>query len=414
MQFGSSLTDQILSVAGMFLANIALARVQSKQEYGMFALSYSIYTFLTGLHNAAILEPYSIHGPGRYHGYFPEYSRVMSGTNALFGCVLSALLFLTWAVLRLTVPSLASRSLLGLALSVSVLLTATFVRRTLYLRGRPDLAAKFSIAFFIALVLLLFFSVRLGLLNGLSVFLICAASWIVAGISIRSELPGITGDRTFHTHEPNHWSEHWKYARWVLATACVFQLTNQGYYWLVAGFLSLKEVGELRAMYILTAPIDQIFVALSLLILPMMAFRHASRQGSQLVSLWKFYGVFTCGVAFLYAIAIWFMRKPLIHTVYGGKFDDVATLLGTLALLPLIMAVGNGLNIALKSIERPDVVLCAYLASGLGTFAMGIPLVMHFGLRGAVYGMLCSAGVYTATMLIGFLVRPYPNAAIGA
>ena len=64
---GFSTVDQALAVGGMFLANIALARVRSKEEYGIFALSYSIYTFLTGLHNAAILEPYTVLGSGRYH-----------------------------------------------------------------------------------------------------------------------------------------------------------------------------------------------------------------------------------------------------------------------------------------------------------------------------------------------------------
>ena len=66
-QFGFSLTDQALSVGGMFLANVMLARVRSKEEYGVFALSYSIYTFLSGLHNAAILEPFTVYGAA--HGF---------------------------------------------------------------------------------------------------------------------------------------------------------------------------------------------------------------------------------------------------------------------------------------------------------------------------------------------------------
>ncbi len=123
-QFGFSLTDQVLAVGGMFLANIALVRAQSKEEYGMFALSYSAYTFLTGLHNALILEPYSIHGPGRYREHLAGYSRLMSRSNAALGGGLTAILLSLWAVLRWRAPGLASRSLLGLAITASVLLTA--------------------------------------------------------------------------------------------------------------------------------------------------------------------------------------------------------------------------------------------------------------------------------------------------
>ena len=72
-QVGFSVTDQAFSVGGMFLINVALARTQTKEEYGMFALCYSVFTFLSGLHNAAILEPYTVYGSGRYSNRFSEY-----------------------------------------------------------------------------------------------------------------------------------------------------------------------------------------------------------------------------------------------------------------------------------------------------------------------------------------------------
>src|SRR5437879_665050 len=166
----------------MFLANVLLARVRSKEEYGMFALSYSIYTFLSGLHNAAILEPFTVYGSGRYHRDFPSYARLMWRSNAVLGLAVTVVLLLIW--------------------------------------------------------------------QGL------------------------------------HWTEHWKYARWVLATALVFQFMTQGYYWLLAGFLSVKEVAEFRAMHILVSPVDQAFGAMTLVILPMMAFRYASKKFTSLASLW--------------------------------------------------------------------------------------------------------------------------------
>src|SRR6266478_3216239 len=64
-QAGYSIADQALAVGGMFLANVALARTQSKEEYGFFALSYSVFTFLTGLYDAVILETYTVYGSGR-------------------------------------------------------------------------------------------------------------------------------------------------------------------------------------------------------------------------------------------------------------------------------------------------------------------------------------------------------------
>jgi O-antigen/teichoic acid export membrane protein len=398
-----SIADQAFSVGGMFVANVALARTVSKDEYGMFALVYSGFTFLNGLHNAAILETYTVYGAGRYRNHGPEYRWLLWRNNAVLGVALTVLLLLTWRVLSWIAPALASRSLLGLALSSGVLLTAALIRRMLYVQRKPRTAAKLSLVFFLTLLILLGITMRAGLLNGLSVFLICAVGWIIGALSIFRELPRKIPMEAFTDAQPNHRSEHWQYARWILATAFVFQLTNQGYYWVVAAFLSLKEVGELRAIYMLVSPVDQVLTAITFLVLPMLAHRYASKQVREFFSLWRMYLLGFVLVSGSFVLLAVFFGNPLVHRVYGGKFDDVATLLGTLTVVPLLMAIGNTMNAAMKSGERPNMVLYAYLASGAATFAAGIPLVIHFGVRGAVYGMLVSAGVYAATLGVGFL-----------
>jgi O-antigen/teichoic acid export membrane protein len=387
----------------MFLANVVLARVQSKQEYGMFALSYSVYTFIAGVHNALILEPYSIHGGGRYHDRFSFYSRHMSRNNAWFGGGLAVTLCFIWLSLRHYDPSLVSGSFLGLALAAPVLLSAVFVRRTLYLRRRPDLAARFSVVSFLTLAVLLIIATRLGVLSGFSTFIIAAIAWTCAALSLIKELPGVRGGKAFVERTPDHWSEHWKYARWVLATAFIFQLTTQAYYWFLAAFVSVKNVAELRAIYMLLGPVDQILIALDLLVLPLMAFKFASREHTGLVTLWKKFGAMTLVLTLAYAVFMWTFGARLMHLLYRGKFDDVSPLLASFAILPVIMGIGNSLNVALKSIERPDLVFRSYVASGVTTVLLGIPLVRHFGLLGAVLGMLGSAFVYTSAMVVGLV-----------
>jgi O-antigen/teichoic acid export membrane protein len=388
----------------MFLANVALARAQSKEEYGIFALTYSVFTFLAGLHNAAILETYTVYGSGRYNRRFSEYAWLLWRSNAWLGLVLTATISILWGVLYLVKPTLASSTVLGLALACGFLLTASFVRRTFYIRGRPDLAARFSFVFFATCAALLWFSIRIRILTGFYVFAIAAVAWMVAGVFLARELPGRVKDSTpFAEVEPSYWAEHWKYSRWVLATAFVFQFTSQGYYWLSAGILSVKETGDLRAMFNLVAPVDQLFIAMSLLILPMLAHRHASDQMAGMRRLLKSYGIGSLAVAGSFAVLVSLFGKPVMHVLYAGKFDDVAPLVSRLALLPVIMGLGNTANAALKAAERPNRVLLAYIASGLATFVVGIPLLMRLALPGAVYGLLVSAVVYTVTMWAGWL-----------
>jgi O-antigen/teichoic acid export membrane protein len=400
---GYSFADQVFAVGANFLANVMLARTQTKEQYGMFALSYSIFTFLSALHNSAILEPYTVYGSGRYRDHFAGYFRLMVRVNAVFGLLLTMLVLLVCLGLYWAAPQLLSPALLGLGVTVGFLLSGIFMRRVFYLQRKPALAAQASLICFVTVAGALWFVARAHLLNGFSVFLILAMGWIAAGLGLGKKLVMGHPTQSFLDSEPGYWSEHWKYSKWVLSSAFVFQLTAQGYYWIVAGFLSVKEVAELRVMQMLVAPIDQVFIALSFLIIPALAAKYASKQLSSFLSFSKRYGMALMGVTILFALAVRLTGRPVMHLLYAGKFDDLAPMLYILALLPLTMALGNVMGYALVAAEKPKFVFYAYLCSGAATLLGGISLVVHFGVRGAVFGLLVSAATYTGAMAIGFV-----------
>jgi O-antigen/teichoic acid export membrane protein len=279
-----------------------------------------------------------------------------------------------------------------------------------YLQRQADLAAKTSLVFFITVACGVGLALRTQRLDSFSVFLILALGWIAGGASFGRKLAIGNPKRRFLELEPDYWREHWKYARWVLATAFVFQFLNQGYYWIVAGFLSVKEVAELRAMYLVIAPVDQFLIPLSFLVLPILAAHYAGKRIGGFLSLWKRYGLGVVCVTAIFALVVRVFGKQVIHAIYAGKFDGEANLLFTLAFLPLLTGIGNTMNDALKAVEKPKFVFYAYLSSGAATFLGGVPLVIHFGLRGAVYGMLISGATYTAALTVGFVLYVYRRA----
>jgi O-antigen/teichoic acid export membrane protein len=405
-----SFADQALAVGGSFLVNVMLARTQTKEEYGMFALSYSIFTFLTGLYNASILEPFTVYGSGRYRDRFSEYLRLITRSHVSVCMLLSGIVLLTCLVFLRIAPHFVSRSLLGLGITVGVLLSGVFMRRVFYLQREPALAAKSSLVFFLTVACGLWLTTKAHRLDSFSAFLILALGWIAGGASFGRKLAFGTPRQAFLELEPRYWREHWNYAQWVLATAFVFQFTTQGFYWLVAGVLSVEEVAKLRAMYLLIAPVDQVFIALSYLMLPKLAAYNAAKKFRNLVSFWKRYALALLGVTASFTLFVRIWGRQMMHLLYAGRFDGLAPLLSTLALLPLLMGLGHTMNDALKSVERPRLVFYAYLSSGAATFLLGIPLVIHFGLRGAVYGMLVSGGTYSGALALGFLPNIYRKA----
>lgn len=402
-----SFADQAFAVGGNFLANVVLARSQTKEEYGMFALSYSLFTFFSGVHNAAILEPYTVYGSGRYRDHFGVYSRFMARSNAVFAVGLSGFVLLGCLLLRWLFPHLQLRAFWGLGLTVGVLLSGIALRRAFYVQRLPALAANTSLLFFTVLLCGLGISSRLHVVDSFSIFLILAVSWIAAGIAFAPKLALGCSQESFHVVEPRYWHQHWKYAKWVLVTALVFQLTTQGYYWVVAGALSVKDVANLRAIYLIIGPIEQAFIAISYLVLPALAFRYAQGKIDHFRSLWKLYALGVLVAASTFAFAVRLLGRPVLHLLYAGRFDDLGSMLFALAFFPLIMSVGNTMNHALKATENPRFIFFAYLSSGAATFLFGVPMVRFWGLKGAVYGMLLSGVVYTAALTLPFIRNVY-------
>src|SRR6266581_2774308 len=188
MPVAQSVVDQALVVGGTFLANVILARTQTKEEYGMFALSYSVFTFLSALHNSAILEPCTVYGSGRYRNHFSEYLRLMVRVNAFVGLLLMFLVLLVCLALHWAAPQYVSRSLLGLGVTVGVLLSGTFLRRVFYLQRQPAFSAQASLICFVTVACALWFVARAHVLNGFSVFAILALGWIAAGVGLGRKL----------------------------------------------------------------------------------------------------------------------------------------------------------------------------------------------------------------------------------
>jgi O-antigen/teichoic acid export membrane protein len=413
-QVAFSMADQGLSVGAMFMVNLVLARTQSKEEYGMFALSYSVLTFFLGLHNAAILEPFTIYGSGRYRSRFAEYFKLTCWSHAVLGLVLTTLLLGVDLALRWIAPHVLPRAILGLGLTVGVLLSGVLLRRVFYLQRQAGRAAAASFFFLATVSCGLWLTVRTRVLDSLTVFLVLAAGWLVAGLALGAKLPWGRTARSFLDGEPDYWREHWKYARWALVTAFVFQLTSQGYYWLVAGVLSVKDVAGLRAITLVVAPADQIFIALNYLVLPVLSAHYAANRMSQMLAAWRWYAIAIGAVTLSFFLFIRAWGKPLTHLLYGGRYDDVAPLLPWMVLVPVAMGVGHTMNAALKAAECPRLVFWAYVCSGAATFLVGIPLVIRFGVRGAVYGMLISGASYTAALAAGFLTHLRQNAPAAA
>jgi O-antigen/teichoic acid export membrane protein len=146
---------------------------------------------------------------------------------------------------------------------------------------------------------------------------------------------------------------------------------------------------------------------MSYLVVPALAARYAGGKLREYFSLQKWYGLCVLATTGLFALAVRLLGRPVIHSLYAGKFDDLTPLLYVLAFWPLVMGLGNTMSMGASAAEKPKLVFYAYLCSGAATLLVGIPLLTHFGLRGAVYGMVLSAAAYSLALGVGYFLVVY-------
>ena len=397
-----SLIDQVFSTGAVFLANVVLARAGTMAEYGAFTLTYSIFTFLSGIHNALLLEPYSVFSSGKYRNRFPDYVQLILRSNLIIGLSLSGLIFFLAGILFLLKPEWFSSTMLGLAGSILFLLTGGVFRRIYYAKFDSKSAAHMSVIFFTVVCLGLTGFYYYGKITGLTVFLVLSLGWIVVSPMFLRTYPMGSGSQHFLIDHQDYWVEHWRYSRWVLATALVFQAINQGYYWIVGGLLTVEDVARLKAVQNVVLPMNLIFNSFSLLVLPRMSmtFQQKSVNGLQII-VWKVI-MLLLTVAVTFFIWILLFGKEILDLMYSGKYTSSAHLLYIIGLTPIPLMVGNIFNDALKAMEQPKWVFYAYVGGGGVTIALGIPMVHGLGLVGAVWGILASSVAYGLMLFGGF------------
>ena len=136
-----AVVDQGLVSGCNFLLSVLLARWLLPEEYGAYALSFSVFLLLAGFHQNLVLSPLSVLGPSVYRHQLRNYLGAMLWIQAAFGIVVSAALAIAaWVSQRILHQPFISNALAGLAISAPcVLLFGSPVVRITWncLRDRP-------------------------------------------------------------------------------------------------------------------------------------------------------------------------------------------------------------------------------------------------------------------------------------
>jgi O-antigen/teichoic acid export membrane protein len=405
--------DQGLISGSNFVMGILLARWLSEEQYGAYALAFSIFLLLSQFYISLLLEPMCVFGGSIYRSRLRGYLGSLLWMHLGTALAIFLVLGIATLVARLMHASANLPSALAaVTIASPCILLFWLLRRAFYLELAPA-AAVISAIFYCVLVLGgLFILYRHALLSAFTAFLLMAFGALMTSAFSMLRLKPILRLRHLAPSLRESWSEHWSYGRWSLATAALIWLPSNFYFPVVSASAGMAGAGELKALLNLALPMGHTATALSLLFQPYASRINHQHGSGPLRS-------FTGKISLLYAgggIAYWSLlvifRAQLVHFLYGGHYQNLVALVPWLALASVLQISLAGPSIGLRAMESPASVFVAYAASGAVAVLAGIPLTMALGVQGVIISMMLSSVVgFTVAM---FLLHRKANALANA
>lgn len=414
-----AIADQGLFASSNFVLNLLLARWLAPAEYGAFALAFAVFLLLSGLHFAFISDPMLVFGASRYHAAPERYLRELLRGHWLFCGAQSLLLAAAGGVLVLARAPLVGRAFLALAAASPFVLLCWLLRRACYVRLRTSWAALAGGLYAALMVPGLYLLYRAGALSVASALAVtgmaslAASAWLAARLGVR--LDGLTardgatrsaaaGDveaGEAHVRRADVRRAHWEYGRWAAGSSALLWTTWGVSTIVVPAWGGLAAAGTLKALANTVLPISHAQASVAAVLVP--ALVAARRAGNFQHVLRRAAATFALGCV-LYWLALGALHRPLVHALYGGRYDAASHLLWLFGAIPLVGGMGDVLGSAVRALERPDLLFRAQVGAAAVALTAGVWCVARWGVAGAA---LAEAGstVLAVALLARYLRR---------
>jgi O-antigen/teichoic acid export membrane protein len=376
--------------------NIMLARWLPPEQYGAYALAFSVYVLLLGIHQNYFLEPMAVFGTSIYKDHQRKYYGALIWLQLAFSVALILLLLIAaLAADRIWRESSVGSTLAGMAIAAPIVLIAALARATCYVCMDPAPATHASAIYACIVISGCALVNDFGYLSPLSVFLLMAFGAAVSAIYL---LPKVRPELSFQFIEGAA-RDHWSFGRWGLASLPVYWAMENMSYLLSGAFLGMREVGAARAIANTMLPLGQMTSAIGRLMQPHVSSEFSERGPQGVAAATRKLAVVlsaTCGV---YIALSTIYRHEIMQLLYGQKFIEYAYLLPLASAAVSIYVVYQSFSIGLRALHNPKPMLFAYVAASVVSLVGGAIGVRIAGLPGIMVATAISN--LTALAIIG-------------
>ena len=380
-----AVVDQVAVSGSSLLTGLLVARYETREGFGSFALAYATLLLANSVLMATVIKPF-IALEGRRDA---DAVRDRIGIYLSIQLVVSVAMSATVATAGILAG--AGPTFLALAAAIVPVHVLELMRRALLQRFAVLEALGYNILFAAGNVVGLLLLGWLERLTGVTALLVMGASAIVATLAAAGRLgirPALSGQAIGREA-----GRAWTFTRWSAPATLMESLEARGYAYLSAAALGLTAPAVLEIGRVMLAPTNVVVFPVGNLSMP--AVSHLYARGS----LGQVRRVVTQAVLFVgvgvgvYAIATWWFAKPLLGLLYGGRYDDAVSVVRALAVAHVVVCLSGVVGLCLESLGRPRLVFVAQVAGGIVGLGGSWLLFPAVGLAGVAGGMAMGSAV---------------------
>ncbi len=375
--------DQILLSLANLAVGLAAARVMAPADFGVYVIAFAVSLAGGSVQLSLITDPLVILGAPRagseQSGYFAALLRLQlmcSGLVALAVAAVAGIFFMMWGTSSSIPAALAAVAVATLPSQMQF-----FTRAVFFARLQPALVLVNDLAFVIMRVGGVGLLMAWGDLTTAKAFLVTGAA---AGVAFLAALPAcrqiLTARRDSLTET---WGQHWRYGRWLLATAAAYWCSGQAPSLLVGGLLTPVAAAIMKACQFLVSPLHVLFAGLDGVLAPRAA-RLASTSGeAALARFLRLFGLCACGAVVIYALALLPVVSRLLEFLYAGRYTQHSLIVAVLLVEALLAASSRPFVLGLKVAGATRRIFHAHLCAAVVGLASMLVLAPRLGVLGA-------------------------------
>jgi len=405
-----SLGSQGINSANNFVTGIIMGRFCPKEEFGLYALGFSLVLLIIDFQTTLISTPYIIYSPRLEH----EDRRRYAGSTFLHQIALSAIAaFLlvcgVGAVSAGLAPEGFTRVLKALAAVIVFIMLKDFIRQMCFASLNVKAAFLLDSASTVIQVCCLSLLAYRGALSADRTFLIAglacglaAAGWLFANRDLFvMKLKQVLSD----------FQQKWSLVKWLLASQILWISAMGLYPWLIAAFHGVRANGIWAACQSVIMIGNLVAVAAQNLLGPKLV-HVLARGGVMEMRAMIFKSVLLMALIMsLLCIACALFGNSLIVLFFGRAYSGYGSVVSILAVNLAVSSLTYPFSRGLFALERADMDFKINVAVVLSLLP-GIWLVRAFGVAGAAFGLLAANAL--SVLLRGIMFNRVSLADTGA